>query len=256
MFIPRLGASIVNKLCKYVKLNTLNHGKNIDVQDEPLASSSLMKGLKGFTLIEMLVVLSIFAIMAAVATPTIQRTLAEQRIRNAAYNLKTSIEEARGEAVGSRRVVELWSAYGTSANPWNGPKSGTVKAPNGIDSGRLANMKLSWYVIKPGPVASGIVANLTNSENNTYPVQVSLSDSVQISSSLAAVNGDFALRFSPFGAVTRLDGTLAGQVVFRVCDSRTNNERGYTIIMNPQGGARVVAGPVVAAGAIGSQTCA
>lgn len=221
-----------------------------------MASSSLMKGLKGFTLIELLVTLSILAIMATVATPSIQRSLAEQRIKRAAYDLKASIEEARGEAMGIRRAIELWSAYGTSTNPWNGPKSGTVKAPNGVDSGRLANLKLSWYVVKPGSVAVGEVANLINSSNNTYPIQVSLSDSVQISSSLPAVNGDYALRFLPFGSVALLDGTVAGQVVFRVCDDRVTSEQGYTVIMSPYGSARVIAGPVAAAGAVGGQTCA
>jgi len=222
-----------------------------------LASSSPMKGQKGFTLIELLVTMSIFVIMATVATPSIQRALADQRVKNAAYQLKASLDEARAEAVGMRRSVALWSAYGTGANPWNGAKSGTVQAPNGADSGRLANQKLSWYVVKPGLVAAGVVANLANSTTNTYVGQVSLADSVQINTSLPAVNGNYALNFSPFNAVTRLDGTPTGQVVFRVCDNRVNNETGYTVVMNPYGSVRVVAGAVtVGAGAVGSQACA
>lgn len=220
-----------------------------------MASSSLMKGLKGFTLIELLVTLSVMAIMAAVATPSIQRTLAEQRIKSAAYDLKASIDGARSEAVSIRRNVELWSAYGTSANPWNGVKSGTVKAPNTKDSGRLKDLQLSWYVVKPGPVSTGMVASLANSENNLYPIQVSLADSVQITSSLVAINSNYGLRFSPFGAVTRLDGTLTGPVVFRVCDSRITGESGYTLIMNQYGSVQVLVGAVANAGAVGSQTC-
>ena len=215
-----------------------------------------MNNYKGFTLIELLVTISILAIMATVATPSIQSALATQRIKNAAYMLKASLDEARSEAVATRRSVELWSAYGTSSNPWNGTKSGTVQAPNSVDSGRLANQKLSWYVIKPGTVAAGVMANLANSTTNTYAAQVSLADSVQISTSLPAVNGNYALNFSPFGMVTRLDGTQAGQVVFRICDNRINSEAGYTVVMNPYGNVRVILGAVaVGAGVVGSQTC-
>lgn len=61
-----------------------------------------MKQLKlsaGFTLVEMMVVISIIAILAAVAIPSFQSLIRSQRVKSASYNLFASLTLARSEAI-------------------------------------------------------------------------------------------------------------------------------------------------------------
>jgi type IV fimbrial biogenesis protein FimT len=54
---------------------------------------------RGFTLIELMVVLAIIAIMLMLAAPSFQRTITQQKISTVASDLLASIMQARGEAI-------------------------------------------------------------------------------------------------------------------------------------------------------------
>lgn len=54
---------------------------------------------RGFTLIELMVVLAISVIIAMVAAPSFQRTITEQKISTLASELLASAMQARGEAI-------------------------------------------------------------------------------------------------------------------------------------------------------------
>ncbi len=66
-----------------------------------------MKRNRGFSLLELLVVMSILAIMAAASAPTLRTTMANARIRTAGESWRSGLELARGAAVRLNTSVEF-----------------------------------------------------------------------------------------------------------------------------------------------------
>ena len=62
------------------------------------AFSRLRPAQRGFTLVELLVTLSVLAILSALALPSMQNAMSNQRLVSGAYQLKNILDEARGEA--------------------------------------------------------------------------------------------------------------------------------------------------------------
>ncbi len=215
---------------------------------------------KGFTLVELLVTISVIGILSAIAIPSFNGMLARQRIKSAAAELQMTFAQARSLAASSGRVVEVWPAYANSANPWNGgandsaPNS-SIRLPNASEvlKSQLIAARLSWYLVAPGATTTAGGASVASSTTNVYPVQVDLKDSVQITSTASVTGG---VRFWPDGHITQTNAAntaIVGQVNFRVCDSKISKEDGYTVILNSFGTTRSVFGP--AGDSVGMATC-
>jgi len=71
--------------------------------------------LAGFTLVELLMVIVVLAVIAAIAMPSLEQALVNQRLRAAGTDLMSSLMLARSEAIKRRSVVEVAPLSG---NDW------------------------------------------------------------------------------------------------------------------------------------------
>lgn len=79
------------------------------------STPALPSSVRGFTLFELMVVVSVLAIISAIAAPSFRSFLAGQRIKAASYDLTSALLLARNEALKRNGNVQV-SRTGTS---WN-----------------------------------------------------------------------------------------------------------------------------------------
>lgn len=102
---------------------------------------------RGFTLVELVVTLAVFAMILALAAPGVVDWMSNTRIRNVADSLQNGIQIARGEAVRRNQNVSFWlvsmqdpaqlsndCALSASSGSWvvsvNAPTSHCADAPS------------------------------------------------------------------------------------------------------------------------------
>jgi type IV fimbrial biogenesis protein FimT len=74
---------------------------------------------RGFTLIEVMIVVAILAVLAGVAGPQMADAIAAQRVRAAAESLHMAILKTRSEAIKRNAAVTLRPATGGWAKGWS-----------------------------------------------------------------------------------------------------------------------------------------
>lgn len=72
----------------------------------------------GFTLIEVIVVISILAILAGLATPAFRQMIAAQRVKNAASDLLSDMSLARSEAIRRNSLVTVSAITSSWSDGW------------------------------------------------------------------------------------------------------------------------------------------
>ncbi len=83
----------------------------------------MVRQARGFSLLELMVVVAILGILMAVAVPAFTEWIAGQRVRDSAADLHTSLMRAKSEAVSRglpitvARVDDSWAKGWTIANP-------------------------------------------------------------------------------------------------------------------------------------------
>lgn len=109
--------------------------------------------LRGFTLVELLVVLTISAILVAAAVPSFVWLMSTTRVSNAANTLSAAFERARSEAVRRGTVVSICRTL----NP-NAIESAPITCTNAAGGGYAAgDWSAGWVMFeKRQPTAAGL----------------------------------------------------------------------------------------------------
>ena len=85
--------------------------------------------MKGFTLVELMLTIALFAILAAVAVPNYNSFIASQRVKTAAHDLLVAAQYARSEAVKRNRPTILRSLSDDWNNGWEVVDSSDLSQP-------------------------------------------------------------------------------------------------------------------------------
>lgn len=144
---------------------------------------------KGFTLIEILMVILLLAILAGLAIPSVQEAQANARVRSTAADLMTAMAEARNQASGRQRNISLTRIGGDWSSGW------------------IMNLTL--------PIAG--VPDLAAHRGIADPVTVVPAPDVE------------GLVFQPNGLVQTNLGAPINTIQFVVCDSSVRTERGWNV---------------------------
>lgn len=92
--------------------------------------------MRGFTLIEAMVAMSVLVILISLAAPSFSNLIASQRVKNASFDVFSSLVFARSEAVARNDTVTVTPAGGVWSNGWTIANSGgtVLKSQNAFSN--------------------------------------------------------------------------------------------------------------------------
>jgi type IV fimbrial biogenesis protein FimT len=100
------------------------------------------KAISGFTLVELVATLGVFAIVMSIAVPSFRSFTAAQSIRTAGFTLTSSLVLARSEAVKRNQTVTLSPVGANWSHGW-------ILSAGGVDIGKQGPLR-SGVTVAPG----------------------------------------------------------------------------------------------------------
>ena len=124
-------------------------------------SRYLTKTHSGFTLIELLVVISIAAIIMAIAVPSFNQLVGQQRVKAAANDFKSAVALARSEArkTGLKTQIRQIGKTSVTGGSWEKMRDGwhVFNKPNGTATIKLAHKIEAGSINLKGNAKKGLV---------------------------------------------------------------------------------------------------
>lgn len=133
-------------------------------REHPLARGA--RRYRGYTLIELMMVLTIVSILSAIAAPSFARLLADTRVADATSELFGAVLQTRSEALKRhRRVVLCTSSDATDCGSETGWESGWIVFEDGNENGRREEDE---PLLQIGEARGGRVAIFGDSSVRSY----------------------------------------------------------------------------------------
>jgi prepilin-type N-terminal cleavage/methylation domain-containing protein len=178
-----------------------------------------MRGLKtqGFSLLEMMIVLSVFLTASAIATITIQPVLAGSRV-NSGYNTTLGVlRQARDNSIGQRQVFIV--TFNTGASP------NSISITQGLTGNVLHTYQLSpdvLYTTVPGFPTSPVVFPMTPDGFGLGATAVDFDQGI-------AGGTQNLIYFQPDGSAQDVNGNINNGVVYITRTGDLNDARAITL---------------------------
>lgn len=183
---------------------------------------------KGFSIIELAVVLVVIGMMLMGAMPTISEWLRNAKLRNQAEAVQSGIQQARNEAVRRNQPITFYLVSGDSANTLD-------------DSCAVSASGTSWVISVRTPAGACDAAPAVTSTDNTNPLivrtHVGADGASGVSVSGVASDGTTAASSVTFDAFGRASGGLT-RVNIAYATSKTT-DRPLRVDISPAGMVRM-----------------
>jgi type IV fimbrial biogenesis protein FimT len=130
------------------------------------------KGLRGFTLTELMITVAILAVLGALAVPAFQRLLASQKVGNSASDLYIALVKTRSEAIKRNSNVVMTPTGGDWGAGWQitDQASGSVIENHGSLGGITATGPANVVYQGSGRLQTAILPfSLTSTVSNVTP---------------------------------------------------------------------------------------
>lgn len=125
---------------------------------------------RGFTLVEMLTVLSVLAVVAALAAPGMRSFAAGQKVKALAYDMTSDLLLARSEALKRNTSVVMTATGGDWKSGWT-----LASGVETISTRNASNESITFTALSPTVVPTAITFDVNGRASTTMRMTVSSS---------------------------------------------------------------------------------